>query len=493
MGGSGSGKTNALLNLINNQPDIDTIYLYAKDPYEKKYQYLINKREKVGLNHFNNPKAFMEYSDDMQDVHKNIEDYNPIKKGKVLIVFDDMIGDMISNNKLNPIVTELFIRGRKLNISIVFITLSYFKVPEDVRLNSTHFFIMKIPNKRELQQIALNHSSDIYFKDFMNIYKQCTAEPYSFLVNDTTLPSDDPLRFRKNLLGQYVVKIMTIEDQIKDEKLQYDINREAAKISALSSGKIDKYEYLTGEEILPSNQQQIIQQAKFTYSPLGKAFEKQIKTIEDQGKKQVKAIHDKQIVNINKDSHKDKLLLSKEREIFKDIYNKRLDKIEDLNNKIDCNDLEYAVYSRKEIINVTELKDPLTLLNEIKKGEMTLEEAKNYQKNYLDYLKTIRKGNKNVKQRETLANLNMFYNAREEAIKFIEDYGSMILEANKLVREQKGTGLKILTPNRMLKRLPIALAQIKAGNNSKSLLNEIRQIVYYLYRSKKLLKKYTTT
>ena len=95
---------------------------------------------------------------------------------------------------------------------------------------------------------------------------------------------------------------MTIEDQIKDEKLQYDINREAAKISALSSGKIDRYEYLTGEEILPSNQQQIIQQAKFTYSPLGKAFEKQIKTIEDQRKKQVKAIQDnKHLVNINND------------------------------------------------------------------------------------------------------------------------------------------------------------------------------------------------
>ena len=200
IGGSGSGKTNALLNLINNQPEIDKIYLYAKDPYKKKYQYLINKREKVGLNHFN-PKAFIEYSNGMQDVYKNIEDYNPITKRKVLIIFDDMIADMINNNKLNPIVTELFIRGRKLNISIVFITQSYFKVPKDVRLNSTHFFIMKIPNKRELQQIALNHSSDIDFKDFMNIYKKCTTEPYSFLVNDTTLPSDNPLRFRKNLLG----------------------------------------------------------------------------------------------------------------------------------------------------------------------------------------------------------------------------------------------------------------------------------------------------
>ena len=112
-----------------------------------------------------------------------------------------MIADMINNNKLNPIVTELFIKGRKLNISIVFIMQSYFKVPKDVRLNSTHFLITKIPHKRELQQIALNHSSDVDFKDFMNIYKKCTTEPYSFSVNDTTLPSDDPLRFRKNLLG----------------------------------------------------------------------------------------------------------------------------------------------------------------------------------------------------------------------------------------------------------------------------------------------------
>ena len=132
-------------------------------------------------------------------------------------------------------------------------------------------------------------------------------------------------------------KIMTIEDQIRDEKLQYDINREAAKISALSSGKIDKYEYLTGEEILPSNQKQIIEQAKFTYSTLGKTFEKQIKTIKDQGEKQIKAIQDnkEQLVNItNDDDYKNKLLLLREKEIFKNIYNKRLDKIEELSKKL---------------------------------------------------------------------------------------------------------------------------------------------------------------
>ena len=191
---------------------------------------------------------------------------------------------------------------------------------------------------------------------------------------------------------------MTIEDQIKDKKLQYDINREAAKISALSSGKLDKYEYLTGEEILPSNQQQIIQQAKFNYSPLGKAIEKQIKTIKDQGEKQVKAIQDKQIVNINKD--KDKLLLSKEREIFKDIYNKRLNEIEEMSNEIDYNDLNYVVVSTDMEYKFSIEKDPISLLNAIKKGEMSLEEVKNRQKDYLYYLNIIRKGNKNPTQKK---------------------------------------------------------------------------------------------
>ena len=198
---SGSGKTNSLLNLINNQPDIDKINLQAKDQYEVKYQFLINKRKSTGLKHFNHPRAFIEYSNDMQDDYKNIEEYNIDKKRKILIFFGDMIADMINNKKLNSIVTKLFIRGRKLNISIVLITQSYLKVPKDVRLNFTNFFIMKIPNKRELQQIALNHSSDINSKDFIKIYKKCTAEPYSFLVNDATLASDNPLRFRKNLFN----------------------------------------------------------------------------------------------------------------------------------------------------------------------------------------------------------------------------------------------------------------------------------------------------
>ena len=203
IGGSGSGKTNVLLNLIENQSDIDKIYLYAKDPYEAKYQYLINEREGVGINHFSNPKAFIEYSNDMRYVYKNIDDYNPEKENRMLIVFDDMIAGMIRNKKLNSRVTELFIRGRKLNIYLVFITQSYFKVPKDVRLNTTHFFIAKIPNTRELQDIAINHSSDISTEDFINIYKECITEPYSFLVNDTMLASNIPLRFRKNLFNIY--------------------------------------------------------------------------------------------------------------------------------------------------------------------------------------------------------------------------------------------------------------------------------------------------
>ena len=275
---------------------------------------------------------------------------------------------------------------------------------------------------------------------------------------------------------------MTIEDQIQDEKLQSDINRETAKISALSSGKPDKYEYLTGEEIVPSNQQQIIQQAKFNYSPLGKAIEKQRKTIEDQGKEQVKAIQDNnQLVSINKDDYKDELLLSKEREIFKDISNKRLNKIEELANKIDYDDLDYVILSKDMEYNFSIEKDPISLLKAIKDGEMSLKEARDRQRNYVQYLNIIRKGSKNSVQKKTLSNIENHFNAREKAIKFIEGYGSMVLEARRLAIEQEGTGLKILTPNQMLKRLPIGLAQVKAGNNSESLLNEIRQIVYSLY------------
>ena len=168
-----------------------------------------------------------------------------------------------------------------------------------------------------------------------------------------------------------------------------------------------------------------------------------------------------------------------------------------MNNKIDYNDLEYVILSNDMAYNFSVEKDPISLLNDIKSGKTTLKEAKDAQQNYLYYLNIIRKGNKNDNQKRTLANINMFYNARDNAIKFIEDYGSMIIDAGRLAKEeQKGTEaskmserVKILTPNQMLKRLPIALAQVKAGNNSESLLNEIRQIVYSLYRSKEITKK----
>ena len=147
-----------------------------------------------------NPKAFIDYSQAIVDVYENLENYNPTKKRKVLIVFDDMIADMEDNKKLSPIVTGLFLRARKRNILIVFISQSYFKVPKSIRLNTAYYFIMKTPNKRELQQIASNYLSDIEFRDFIKLYKDYTKEPYSFLVNDTTLSSDNSLRFRKNLL-----------------------------------------------------------------------------------------------------------------------------------------------------------------------------------------------------------------------------------------------------------------------------------------------------
>ena len=180
------------MNLRKDEPGIDNIYLYAKNPYEAKYQYLINKRESVDINYFKDPKAFIEYSNVMSNVYKNISYYNPDKENKILIVCDDMIADMINNKKLNSIATELFIRGRKLSISLVCIMQSYFKVPKDVTLNTTHFFIAKVPSKRELQQIATNDLSVISTKYFIIIYIQCTVEPYSFLVHDTTFASGNP-------------------------------------------------------------------------------------------------------------------------------------------------------------------------------------------------------------------------------------------------------------------------------------------------------------
>ena len=135
----------------------------------------------------------------MDDIYKNIEEYNSNKEQKIFIAFGDMIADILSNKKLNPIATELFIRSRKLSISLIFMTQSYFAVPKNIRLNSTHYFVMKLSSKQELQQNAVNHSSNIDFQDFINVYEKCTEKSYSFLVIDTTLASNNPLRFRMNL------------------------------------------------------------------------------------------------------------------------------------------------------------------------------------------------------------------------------------------------------------------------------------------------------
>ena len=201
-GGSGSGKTNTLLDLIikqENRDVIDKIYLYVRDLNEPKYQLLIKKCEDAGIKHVNNPNESIVSSNTMDDVYEDIDNYNPKSDKKVLIVFDDMIAHIMTNTRFQAIIKELFIRCRKLNISLVFIIQSYFSAPKDARLNSTHYFIMKINNKIELKIIATDHFGDIDYQDFVKIYRKCTKESFNFLTIDTTLPASDPLRFRKNL------------------------------------------------------------------------------------------------------------------------------------------------------------------------------------------------------------------------------------------------------------------------------------------------------
>ena len=196
IGPSGSGKTNTFLHLINNFHPIDKIYLYAKDTDEKKYQYLINKKEQAGIKNLNDLHAFIEYSNDMNDVLEDINNYNKNRDKKVLIIFDDMIADIMRSEKFKAIVKELFIRCRKLNISIVFITQSYFRTPKDARLNSTHYILMKMGNKKELKTIAEENSGHLDFKDFLKIYNYCTRDPYSFMMVDTRPTAH--VTFKKN-------------------------------------------------------------------------------------------------------------------------------------------------------------------------------------------------------------------------------------------------------------------------------------------------------
>ena len=218
IGPSGSGKTNTLLHLINNFHPIDKIYLYAKNTDEKKYKFLINKREQAGLKNLNDLHAFIEYSNDMNDVFDNIDDYNKNRDKKVLIIFDDMIADIMRSAKFKAIVKELFIRCRKLNISTVFITQSYFRIPKDARLNTTHYILMKIGSKKELKNIAEENSGHLDFKDFLKIYDYCTKEPYSFMMIDTrpnaAIPFkknfDEPIDLRYLRAEHYVLKNSTL-------------------------------------------------------------------------------------------------------------------------------------------------------------------------------------------------------------------------------------------------------------------------------------------
>ena len=162
------------------------IYLYAKDLEEPKCKLLIDKREKAGINFNNDPNAFIEYSNSMDDILLDVEDYNKKRKRKVLIIFDDMISHVMSDQKAQQILKDLFIRCRKLNSSLCFLTQSYFSVPKDVRLNCTHYILFKLNNRRKLQNIVINHSADIDYKDFIKTYRVCTKEPFSFLTIDNT-------------------------------------------------------------------------------------------------------------------------------------------------------------------------------------------------------------------------------------------------------------------------------------------------------------------
>ena len=183
IGGSGSEKANPLLNLIKKQDDINKSYLYAKDLNEPKYECFIKRREDTGAKHLNDPNAFIECSNTMDDVYENKDDSNPNSKRKMLIAFDNMMADIMKNKEFQAIIKELFIRCRKLNILLAFITQSYFSVPKDVRSCSAHYLIMKINNGKEFQNFAMNHSADMDYKDSVKIYRERTIKTVLFFGN----------------------------------------------------------------------------------------------------------------------------------------------------------------------------------------------------------------------------------------------------------------------------------------------------------------------
>ena len=172
-----------MLNLIIEQDDIDNIYFYAKDLSEPKYEFLIKKCKNAGTKHLNDPNALVKCSNTMDDVYGDTDNYNPNRKRNILIVFDDIIADIKPNEKFRAMAPELFIRCRKINISLIFITQPYFSVPKDARLNSSHYLIMKISNKRELQNISINDATDIDYKDILKNYRECTRETFYFFDN----------------------------------------------------------------------------------------------------------------------------------------------------------------------------------------------------------------------------------------------------------------------------------------------------------------------
>ena len=198
---------------------------------------------------------------------------------------------------------------------------------------------------------------------------------------------------------------MAINDQIRDEKLRYDINREAAKISSKSSDKFFKYEYLTGEDILPSNQQQIIEKAKFTYSPLGKAFEKQIKTIEDQGKKQVDALENLKPKEETKPIEDKSNNQSKATIIFNELINKRKELMSELYDSIDYNNLKFEYVGPTKDVSFYEYKNSKELFSAIKNNQIKFSEVENKQDNFLKKLNEVKMDKKTIKQKETINNL----------------------------------------------------------------------------------------
>ena len=236
---------------------------------------------------------------------------------------------------------------------------------------------------------------------------------------------------------------------------------------------------------------QIIEHARFTYSPLGKAFKKQIETIKDQGKKPVDALNtlksDNKKLTIEDKSHNQ----SKATIIFNEIVNRKKEVMSELYDSVDYNNLKFEYICLTKDVSFYEYRDSKELFNAIKNSRIKFSEGKNKLKEFLNKLNEVKIGKKAAEQKEVIKYLNTFYNSREEVINLFRNFTEMLSDANYSAKqnETKGTKLKILTPKQMLQILAIALAQVKVGNNSENLLTEMRQIIYSLYQAKKITKK----